>query len=71
MHGELVIVMIVLAAIGAVAVLLVLVDLTDFMLVRAGKRSIFRKRPSRELLGVTLSTEGKDGPARHPQDLTG
>jgi hypothetical protein len=64
-------VVIVLVAIGAVAVLLVLVDLTDFLLVRAGKRSIFRKRPGRELLGVTLSTEGKAGPARHPQDFTG
>ena len=64
-------VMIVLAAVGGLAVLLVLVDLTDFLLVRAGKRSIFRKRPGRELLGVTLSTEGKHGPARHPQDFTG
>jgi hypothetical protein len=71
MPGELVMVMIVLAAIGGLAGLLVLVDLTDFLLVRAGKRSIFRKGPGRELLGVTLSTEGKDGPARHPQDLTG
>ena len=64
-------VMIVLVAIGAVGVLLVLVDLADFVLVRVGKRSIFRKRPGRELLGVTLSTEGKHGPARHPQDFTG
>ena len=64
-------VMIVLVAIGAVGVLFVLVDLADFVLVRVGKRSIFRKRPGRELLGVTLSTEGKDGPARHPQDLSG
>ena len=64
-------VMIVLVAIGGIAVLFVLVDLTDFLLVRAGKRSIFRKPPARELFGVTLSTEGKDGPARHPQDFTG
>lgn len=64
-------VMIVLVAIGGLAVVLVLVDLTDSALVRAGKRSIFRKQPGRELLGVTLSTEGKNGPARHPQDLTG
>ena len=64
-------VMIVLVAIGVLAVLLVLVDLTDSALVRAGKRSIVGKQPGRELLGVTLSTEGKNGPARHPQDLTG
>jgi hypothetical protein len=63
--------MIVLAAIGGLVALLVLVDVTDAAFVRAGKRSIFRKRPGRELLGVTLSTEGKNGPARHPQDLTG
>ena len=71
MLGELVMVMIVLAVVGGLAVLFVLVDLADFLLVRAGKRSIFRQRPTRELLGVTFSTEGKDGPARHPQDLTG
>lgn len=63
--------MIVLVAIGGLAVLLVLVDLTDFVLVRAGKRSIFRRRPDRELLGLRFAAEGKDGPARHPQDLTG
>jgi hypothetical protein len=63
--------MIVLVAIGGLAVVLVLVDLTDSALVRAGKRSIFGKQPGRELLGVTLSTEGKNGPARHPQDFTG
>ena len=64
-------VMIVLIAIGGLAVMFVLVDLADFLLVRAGKRSMFRKQPGREVLGVTLSTEGKNGPARHPQDLTG
>ena len=64
-------IMIVLAAVGGLAALLVLVDVTDLLLVRAGKRSIFRKRPSRELTGLRFGTEGKDGPARHPQDLTG
>jgi hypothetical protein len=71
MPRELVIEMIVLAAIGGLAVLLVLIDLADFVLVRAGKRSIFRPRPDRELLGLRFAAEGKDGPARHPQDLTG
>lgn len=63
--------MIVLVAIGGLAVLLVLIDVADLLLVRAGKRSIFRRQPGRELLGLRFGAEGKDGPARHPQDLTG
>ncbi len=65
-------VMIVLAAIGGFAVLLVLVDATDFVLVRAGKRSIFRRRaiPAGDVIGPT-SAAGGDRPARHAQDLTG
>jgi hypothetical protein len=65
-------VMIVLAAIGGVAVLLVLVDLTDFLLVRAGKRSIFRWRTisTGDAIGPT-SAAGGERPARHAQDLTG
>jgi hypothetical protein len=57
-------VMIVLVAIGGFAVLLVLVDLTDFLLVRAGKRSIFRRRPipTRDVLGPTSAAGGQDGP---------
>lgn len=65
-------VMIVLAAIGGFAVLLVLVDVTDFLLVRAGKRSIFRRRPiaAGDVIGPTSAAAG-DCPARHAQDLTG
>lgn len=65
-------VMIVLAAIGGSAVLLVLADLTDLLLVRAGKRSIFRRRAvsTGDVIGPT-SAAGGDRPARHAQDLTG
>ena len=64
-------VMIVLAAIGGLAVLLVLIDVTDLLLVRAGKRAIFRKQPARALRGLRFGAEGTDSPARHPQDPTG
>jgi len=64
--------MIVWAAIGGFAVLLVLVDLTDILLVRSRKRSIFRRRPipTGDVIGP-LSAAAGDRPARHPQDLTG
>ena len=55
MPGELVMVMIVLGAIGGAVGLLVLVDMTDSLLVRAGKRSIFRRR--------TISTGDVIGPS--------
>lgn len=64
--------MIVLAAIGGFAVLLVLVDVTDALLVRAGKRSIFRRRAisNGDVIGPTSAAAG-DRPARHAQDLVG
>jgi hypothetical protein len=65
-------VMIVLVAIGGVAALLLLVDVTDLVLVRAGKRSIFRRRAisAGDVIGPT-SAAGGDRPTRHAQDLTG
>lgn len=65
-------VMIVFAAIGGFAVVLVLVDVTDWLLVRAGKRSIFRRRAiaTGDVFG-SLSGAAGDRPARHAQDLTG
>jgi hypothetical protein len=66
-------VIVVLAAIGALVVLAALVDLTDYLFVRAGKPSVFRWRPipTRDILGPTSAAGGKDGPSRHAQDLTG
>ena len=63
-------VMIVLAAIGGSAVLLVLADLTDLLLVRAGKRSIFRRRAvsTGDVIGPT-SAAGGDRPASAASDL--
>jgi hypothetical protein len=65
-------VMILLVAVGGFAVLLLLADLSDFLLVRAGKRSIFRRRlvSTGDVIGPT-SAAGGDRPARHAQDLTG
>jgi hypothetical protein len=65
-------VMIVLGAIGGAAGLLVLVDVTDSLLVRAGKRSIFRRRTisTGDVIGPS-SAAGGDRPVRHAQDLTG
>ena len=64
--------MIMLVAIGGFAVLLVLVDLTDSLLVRAGKRSMFRGRPisTGDVIGPTSAAAG-ERPTRHAQDLTG
>jgi hypothetical protein len=61
-----------LVVIGGLAVLLVLVELTDFVLVRAGKRSIFRRRSISvgDVVGPTSAAAG-ERPARHAQDLTG
>ena len=65
-------VMIVLVASGGFVVLLALVDLTDHLRVRSGKRSIFRKRalPTGYAIGPT-SGAGTDHPYRHSQDLPG
>jgi hypothetical protein len=65
-------VMIALIAIGGTAVAIVLADVTDVLLVRAGKRSIFRRRAisTGDVFGPT-SAAGGDRPARHAQDLNG
>jgi len=66
--------MIALVAIGAIVVLLVLVDVTDLLLVRSGKRSVFRFSrkaiPTGSVFGPT-SAAGTDRPARNANDLTG
>jgi hypothetical protein len=65
-------VVIALIAMGGFVVLFVLLDLTDFLLVRSGKQSIFRRRAiSTGYVIGTSSAAGADRPNRHPQDLAG
>ena len=67
-------VMIVLVAIGGVAALLLLVDLTDFLLVRAGKRSIFSSAggcPSATLIESDFLTLEETANQAHSGSHTG
>jgi len=47
-RGEAVTVMVVLIAVGGLVVLLVLLDLADFLLARARKRPVLRRRARRD-----------------------
>jgi hypothetical protein len=64
--------MVVWVALGGFAGLLVLADLTDYLLARAGKRSVLRRRltedqlsRARQKLGAT-ATEARHSPFKYP-----
>jgi hypothetical protein len=61
--------MVVVLVIGGAAVLLGLADLTDFLLARAGKRSLLHSRP--DPLAEILISAAQNDPGRHPHDFTG